>query len=300
MIRKYVFLFILFVLFGFACRSIEQKKFEKSPYYKSFYRTTRFIMTDYEKKIYRFLPDNKAIEDFIKDFWKRRDPTPNTEENENYDEFLRRIAYANKYFRERTRGLGWNTNRGRILLQLGFPLQRRREQYNLQSETRYVPYEIWYYPRFELVLGFIDRGDTGKYELLSPPPGLLSAIDEAIYEFDINKKYRGKFLFKFKGKYKKNKLIFTFPVKNILFKELENKMKIKYKFDISVFLNYKKIDFLSITKTIEKKKEELLKLNKLHIDIPYNIRTKGKYYFDVLVTDLINNTRHRRYISYRN
>jgi len=299
MIKQYVFLLIMFVLFGFACRSIEQKKFEKSPYYKSFYRTARFIMTDYEKKIYRFLPNNKAIEEFIKDFWKRRDPTPNTEANENYDEFLKRIAYANKNFRERTRGLGWNTNRGRILLQLGFPLQRRREQYNLQRENRYVPYEIWYYPRFELVLGFIDRGDTGKYELLSPPPGLLSAIDEAIYEFDINKNFRGKSLFKFKGKYKKNKLIFTFPVKNILFKESKNKMTVKYKFDISVFLNYKKIDFLSITKTIEKKKEGFLKLNKLHIKIPYNLSTKGKYYFDVLVTDLINNTRYRRYVSHK-
>jgi hypothetical protein len=76
-------------------------------------------------------------------------------------------------------------------------------------------------------------------------------------------------------------------------------MTVKYKFDINVFLNYKKIDFLSITKIIEKEKEEFLKSNKLHIKIPYNLNTKGKYYFDILVTDLINNTRYRRYVSHK-
>jgi GWxTD domain-containing protein len=286
-------------LSGIACKSVEQKKFESLPQYKEFYMMARFIMTDYERRMFKYLPDSAARDKFIKEFWKRRDPTPDTDENENYDEFMNRIAFANRNFRERTKGMGWNTVRGRILLQLGFPIERKREHYNLMSENRYVPYEIWYYPRFELVLGFIDKNDDGKYELMDPPPGLLSAIDEAVYEFDINKKYRGKKSIKFNGIYKKGMLIISFPIKNILFKKFGDIMSVQYKFDITVFSNYKEIDKISIKKIIEKDKDEFLKLKKLSVEIPYELQKKGKYYFDILVTDLINKSRYRRYISYR-
>jgi len=297
--KKILYLSLLFILLNMACKSIEQKKFESTPQYKDFYMTARFIMTDYERKMFKALPDDESRNRFIKEFWDRRDPTPNTDENENYEEFQNRIAFANKNFRERTKGMGWNTVRGRILLQLGFPIQRKREQYNLMSENRYVPYELWYYPRFELVLGFIDKNDTGKYELMDPPPGLLSAIDEAIYEFDINKKFRGKGKFKFKGKYKAGNLIITFPMKNVLFKKAGNKMSVEYELSIGVFLNFKRLKQFKIYRKIEKDKEEFLSIDKLSVKIPYKLQERGKYYFDVIVTDLINNTRYRRYITVR-
>ena len=138
---------------------------------------------------------------------------------------------------------------------MGFPLERRRDQYNLRTQTTSVPYELWHYPRFELVLAFIDRKDTGKFELIDPPPGLLSSIDEAIYEFDINKKFHGKSSFRFKGKYKENNLILTFPTKNILFKEEGEFMVARFKFDIRISLNYNKIDSFILTKKIKKKEK---------------------------------------------
>ena len=297
--KKIIFLIVL-ILFITGCKSLEQKKFEQNPLYESFYQTTRFIMTKYEKNMYKYLPDDNAREQFIKEFWLRRDPTPSTEENENYDDFQNRIQYANKHFRERTKGFGWNTIRGRILLQLGFPIDRRRDHYNLQTQTRAVPYEIWYYPRFELGLTFIDRNDSGKFELFNPPPGLLSSIDEAIYEFDINKKFWGKSSFKFKAKYSDNGILLNLPTKNILYREEDGYMSAEFQIEIIVYLDFKKIDKLISKKIIKEKKEDILKMNKIKIHVKRELKQKGKYYFDILVTDIFNKSRYRRFVSYKN
>ena len=89
-----------------------------------FFEKARLIMTKEEIEIYKHLPGAEEKEEFIKEFWKKRDPTPATEENENREEFEKRIAYANKWFNEGSKGRGWDTERGRILLQLGFPDRR--------------------------------------------------------------------------------------------------------------------------------------------------------------------------------
>ena len=70
----------------------------KDPYFESFYEKTRLIMVDEEKKIYKSLPDSASRREFIREFWKIRDPDPSTEENENKIEFERRIAFANEWF----------------------------------------------------------------------------------------------------------------------------------------------------------------------------------------------------------
>ena len=296
--KLFLILFI-FTLLITGCKSIEQKMFEKDPFYESFYLSTRFIMTKYERNMYKFLPDKTSKEKFINEFWLRRDPTPDTKINENHEAFKSRIAYANKYFTERTKGHGWDTIRGRILLQLGFPIERRKDQYNLQSQSVYVPYELWYYPRFELVLAFIDRKDSGKFELFNPPPGLLSNIDEAIYEFDMHYKFRGKSSFRFKGKYKGDNLIIKFPTKHIRFKEDRSFMIIKLKLNIGIYMNYKKIKSIFLTKNIKMESADLLKLKNLIIFVPIQIKQKGRYYFDILIEDVINKSRYRRFVSFK-
>ncbi len=82
-------------------------------------------MTGEEIQIYKHLADRKAREEFIEEFWQKRDPLPDTPENEARVEFDRRIAYANRWFKEnRAAGRGWDTPRGRILIQLGEPDNR--------------------------------------------------------------------------------------------------------------------------------------------------------------------------------
>ena len=64
---------------------------------------------------------NEEREQFIEAFWQRRDPTPDTVENEFKEEHYRRIAYANERF---SSGIpGWRTDRGRIYIMWGKPDQ---------------------------------------------------------------------------------------------------------------------------------------------------------------------------------
>jgi len=70
-------------------------KKEKDPFYESFYEKARLIMTKVETDIYDHLTDKEEKEAFIEDFWKMRDPYPDTAENEFKVEFDRRIAVAN-------------------------------------------------------------------------------------------------------------------------------------------------------------------------------------------------------------
>jgi len=58
---------------------------------------------------------------FIEAFWKHRDPTPNSPENEFKTEHYKRIAYANRYLGRDAPRPGWRTDRGRIHIILGEP-----------------------------------------------------------------------------------------------------------------------------------------------------------------------------------
>jgi len=78
---------------------------------------------------------------FIKAFWKQRDPTPGTPENEFKEEHYRRINYANYHFGRGVPKPGWQTDRGRIYIILGEP--RDIQSYTGNSEIFNA--EVWFY-----------------------------------------------------------------------------------------------------------------------------------------------------------
>ncbi len=79
----------------------------------------RWIITDEELSAFKKLTNNAERDMFIEGFWQRRDPTPDTAENEYKEEHYRRIAYANEHF---AAGMpGWRTDRGRIYIMYGPP-----------------------------------------------------------------------------------------------------------------------------------------------------------------------------------
>ena len=79
----------------------------------------RWIITDQERSAFMQLSNDEERDQFIEAFWQRRDPTPDTEENEFKEEHYRRIAYANEHF---AAGIpGWKTDRGRIYIVFGPP-----------------------------------------------------------------------------------------------------------------------------------------------------------------------------------
>src|ERR1700730_16412745 len=93
-------------------------KIELSKTYKKWLdEDVRWIITDEEQKAFKLLSNDEERDQFIEAFWQRRDPTPDTIENEFKEEHYRRMAYANEQF---AAGIpGWKSDRGRIYIMYG-------------------------------------------------------------------------------------------------------------------------------------------------------------------------------------
>lgn len=116
-------------------------------------------------KEFKFLEDasDSSKEQWFVDYWKERDPTPNTEENELRIEFYRRVDFANNYFTVNAMDKeGWKTDRGNIYIKYGPPtdVERHLDELNLP------PYEIWYYENLERTFVFEDRSGIGDFQLV--------------------------------------------------------------------------------------------------------------------------------------
>jgi GWxTD domain-containing protein len=137
----------------------------------------RWIITDEELSAFKKLTTNAERDTFIEGFWQRRDPTPDTAENEYKEEHYRRIAYANEHY---AAGMpGWRTDRGRIYIMfgpptsidshpMGGPYQRSAEEGGGQTST--FPFEVWRYRYLEgigqeIEIEFVDDCGCGAYEM---------------------------------------------------------------------------------------------------------------------------------------
>lgn len=149
-----------------------------------------YIITETEKKIFINLSTEVERGKFIANFWKRRDPNPDTPENEFKTEYYKRIALANKFFG--ASGIdGWRTDRGKIYILLGPPseIQRDFSQSATSFSTFHGPKEIWNYwglsnPRlpYNLEFAFVDKFGTGNYVLERS----LSLMEGGSENFDLN------------------------------------------------------------------------------------------------------------------
>ena len=156
----------------------QQMPEEEQDYFEKWLKEdVRYIITDEEKAVFQSLSTPEEKEQFIEQFWFRRDPDPTTPVNEFKEEHYRRIAYANEHF---TSGdLGWRTDRGRIYILHGPPdnIETRptggvyvRKIQEGGGITSTYPYEKWTYRHLEGIgenveLEFVDSTETGQYKL---------------------------------------------------------------------------------------------------------------------------------------
>jgi GWxTD domain-containing protein len=140
-----------------------------------------YIITDEERKAFKKLATDDERERFIEEFWRRRDPDPDTDENEFKEEYYERIAYANEHF---SSGIpGWKTDRGRIWIMYGKPDGREthpmggsyeRPSYEGGGSTTTYPFEVWFY-RYIAGVGsgieieFVDPTGSGEYRIARNP-----------------------------------------------------------------------------------------------------------------------------------
>jgi GWxTD domain-containing protein len=151
---------------------------KESGYYKKWVNEdVRWIITDEELSAWKKLTTNAERDAFIEAFWQRRDPTPDTVENEYKEDHYRRIAYANEHF---AAGVpGWRTDRGRMYIMygkpdsidshpMGGPYMRPSEEGGGETET--YPFEVWRYRYLEgigqeIEIEFVDPCSCGEYHM---------------------------------------------------------------------------------------------------------------------------------------
>jgi len=171
-----------------------------------------YIISNEERTAYRALKTDEEREQFIEQFWLRRDPSSDTVENEFKEEHYSRIAYANERFAS---GIpGWKTDRGRIYILYGKPAEIESHASGGTYErpiqegggtTSTFPFEIWRYRYLEgigneVILEFVDPTMSGEYRLTTDPnekdallrvPGAGLTFDEQINGTDKGNRING-------------------------------------------------------------------------------------------------------------
>lgn len=155
-----VFLSFLLIFFSSSCRLYKLEQ-QLEPDDAEFLSKVRYIITKKERKIFLELPDSEK-EDFKEKFWERRDPDPSTEENEFKMEYFDRIERANELFISEGKP-GWLTDRGRIYILFGPPMDRLT--YPMGGDPSGRCSEVWYYGNFPVV--FVDSMCSGNYRLVT-------------------------------------------------------------------------------------------------------------------------------------
>ncbi len=151
----------------FAAAQPQTDHAETSPYDKWLNQDVLYIITDEERAAFLKLTTEEEREKFIEQFWERRDPTPNTVENEFKEDHSRRITYANHHFRMASGRPGWQTDRGHMFIVYGPPDEIDSHP---SGSTNMPPYEFWGYRHIEgigdnLSVTFIDKSGKGDYRL---------------------------------------------------------------------------------------------------------------------------------------
>ncbi|MBI4456075.1 MAG: GWxTD domain-containing protein [Acidobacteria bacterium] len=176
---------LLFVAFGFAVAQPQKEK-QKEETEKDYFKKWQeedvvYIISPEEKDIFKKLQTDEERENFIEQFWFRRDPTQETRYNEAKEEHYRRIQYSNEHFAS---GIpGWKTDRGMTYIRMGPPDRIEahpsggnydRPSWEGGGSTSTYPFERWEYRHIDGVgddveIEFVDDTLTGEYRMTMNP-----------------------------------------------------------------------------------------------------------------------------------
>jgi GWxTD domain-containing protein len=137
----------------------------------------KWIITDEELESFKHLSNDEERDQFIENFWRRRNPDPDSPDNEYREEHYARIAYANEHFAAGK--AGWRTDRGHIYIAYGKPdsidshpsggsYERPADEGGGNTST--FPFETWHYRYLEGIgdnidIEFVDTCMCGDYHM---------------------------------------------------------------------------------------------------------------------------------------
>ncbi len=162
-------------------REDKLRKELETPFRKWLNEDVTYIISDEERTTWKRLATDEEREQFIEQFWLRRDPSPDSQENEYKEEHYRRIAYTNERYAS---GIpGWKSDRGRIYITFGPPdeledhpsggtYERPIEEGGGTTST--FPFQKWRYRWIEGVgqdinIEFVDTTMTGEFRMTMDP-----------------------------------------------------------------------------------------------------------------------------------
>lgn len=296
-----------FTLFSLILASCSMKQMEKNldPEGQKFLSEVRYLITKGEREAFLELPPSER-DQFIEEFWKRRDLDPETEENKFKEEYYQRIEEANRLF---TGGgtPGWLQDRGRVYILIGAPDQREAFP---RGRTFYdVPSEVWYYGLFPVM--FIDPHWSGNYKLDPQSAQHVAEINKAqmafkqriwkntgkdtpvgVLELELEiKKIQGK----------QPILRVKIPYRNIKLTAEGEKLKTTLELSLAVFsASQKKVWEFAKKYTILLEQDELEGLygQEYTIEIPLNLN-QGDYDLVLELIDAVDGSKGRGKISFQ-
>lgn len=164
------FMWLLWVCLLPALVFSQQKVKEKdlAPRFQEFLKLTKYIILEREEDVFMQLTSDRDRDIFIEAFWRQRDPTPGTPDNEYKIEHIRRFNYANRILKRGAVRPGWMTDMGRIYIILGEPTSKEY----FETSMGIYPVQVWYYygdssrglpTHFAIV--FFKRSGAGEFRL---------------------------------------------------------------------------------------------------------------------------------------
>ncbi len=279
-----VLFFLIYSFFLVSCASYTMQK-NLNPESREFISKARYIISKKERRIFLNLPESERKE-FIQEFWKSRDPDPDTEENEYKDEYFERIEEANHLFKEGSPG--WLQDRGRVYILLGPPWERQTFPRGVNFYGK--PQEMWYYGWF--VVRFMDYDWSGEYKLVPDSSWQIAELNKAQMVLQ-PKSSDDRYPFEFDVQVKKaeeNEVAFQVdvPYINIWFEENKGQLKASLKLTLEIFdSSEKKVWKHKKNYPIDLTEEELeaIIIRDYSIEIKVDL-PPGKYTFSAELTNL--------------
>lgn len=294
-------IFILFTLWMLtSCATIPEKRYALDPSSQEFLSKVRYTITKQEKDIFLTIPPDKRQE-FVDEFWKKRDPDPSTEINEFKEEYFRRLEIANALFKEGTTP-GWLQDRGRIYIILGPPDNRL-----VNPGFRDFHYENWYYEPNHVIV-FEDRDLNGEYQITRDGEfAFMNIINDPRQSWRVTKVGDKKVVFAFEMKIVQEEdgqqiLQMNIPYNNIWMSDEGGKLETTLSVTVEIedttiqskVWNTRRDFFLSLTEA----ELETMVGQSYAVDIPLHL-SEGNYAMTVLLENSTGEEAVRRYMTFK-
>jgi len=272
---------------------------------RAFFEKVQVIMTREDLGIFRGIPDREARAEYMADFWRMRDPNPETEANEALVVFERRAAFANKWFSRfdpiRGRDVegkshpenGCSSDRGMVYILLGPPERMTLFTSDPTEWDVRVPWfrkvtdendfvsELWHYDRLRISVEF-EKSSAGRWNL-EPSSHVAERLDEAKARLvEDHYRYASTKPLAYTAKYDGQAFRLEVPAEGV---DFDDEWKACLEVTVNAYRDGEKVDSVGRTERLDWSSDQAFEGRMVSLEIPYELPGKGDHVFEVIVED---------------